>query len=159
MLSVSSGLDGSNNKNNNTNTNVNNTNNNLNSKELPPTPPGPPSSFSFPTRSRRRTESNSETDSITSPTGSLASVMLPTMGTSLTRNGSSNGGIIPQDVLRSMDPKDVQRVVSSTVKASRVYKVLNPEQLESLKKVTLEGVSRVIQWCVCKGKGTNHFGQ
>lgn len=66
--------------------------------------------------------------------------MLPAMGTNLTRNGSTNGGIIPQDVLRSMDPKDVQRVVSSTVIASRVYKVLNPEQLESLKKVTLEGV-------------------
>jgi hypothetical protein len=112
------------------------TNNSLNSKDLPPTPPGPPPSFSLQTRSRRRTESNSETDSTTtSPTGSMAPV-LPAFGTSLTRNGSSNGGIIPQDVLRSMDPKDVQRVVSSTVITSRVYKVLNTEQLESLKKVT-----------------------
>lgn len=147
MLSVSSVLDGSknsssnnNNNNKNNNASVNNTNNNLNNKDLPPTPPGPPPSFSLPTRSRRRTESNSETDSIASPTGSLAPAMLPAMGTSLKRNGSSNGGTIPQDVLRSMDPKDVQRVVSSTVIASRVYKVLNPEQLESLKKVTLEGV-------------------
>ncbi|KAG0271708.1 hypothetical protein BGZ95_000450 [Linnemannia exigua] len=48
----------------------------------------------------------------------------------------SNKGIIPQDVLRSMDPKDVQKAVSSTVIASRVYKVLNPEQLESLKKTS-----------------------
>lgn len=112
------------------------TNNNFSSKDLPPTPPGPLPSFSLPTRSRRRTESNSETDSTTtSPTGSMAPV-LPAIGTSLTRNGSRNGGIIPQDVLRSMDPKDVQRVVSSTVIASRVYKVLNTEQLESLKKVT-----------------------
>ncbi|KAF9551464.1 hypothetical protein EC957_008133 [Mortierella hygrophila] len=126
------------------NNSVNNTNNNLNSKDLPPTPSGPPPSFSLPTRSRRRTESNSETDSITSPTGSLAPVMLPAMGTSLTRNGSSNGGIIPQDVLRSMDPKDVQRVVSSTVIASRVYKVLNPEQLESLKKEQ-EGLQQFVE--------------
>ncbi|KAF9139729.1 hypothetical protein BGX30_007562 [Mortierella sp. GBA39] len=145
VLSVSCMLDGSNNSDNNNNNNsVNNTNNNLNSKDLPPTPPGPPPSFSLPTRSRRRTESNSETDSITSPTGSLAPVMLPAMGTSLTRNGSSNGGIIPQDVLRSMDPKDVQRVISSTVIASRVYKVLNPEQLESLKKEQ-EGLQQFVE--------------
>ncbi|KAF8947447.1 hypothetical protein BGZ47_009185 [Haplosporangium gracile] len=115
---------------------INITNNNLSNisgKDLPPTPPGPPPSFSLPTRSRRRTESNSESDSGTSPTGSLAPV-LPAISTSLTRNGSSNGGIIPQDVLRSMDPKDVQKAVSSTVIVSRVYKVLIPEQLESLKK-------------------------
>ncbi|KAG0212883.1 hypothetical protein BGX33_003320 [Mortierella sp. NVP41] len=54
------------------------------------------------------------------------------MSTTLTRKGSS--GIIPQDVLRSMDPRDVQKAVSSTVIASRVYKVLNDEQIESLKK-------------------------
>ncbi|KAG9067501.1 hypothetical protein KI688_012284 [Linnemannia hyalina] len=139
VLSVSCVLDGSNNNNSD-----NNTNNNLNSKDLPPTPSGPPPSFSLPTRGRRCTESNSETDSITSPTGSLAPVMLPAMGTSLTRNGSSNGGIIPQDVLRSMDPKDVQRVVSSAVIASRVYKVLNPEQLESLKKEQ-EGLQQFVE--------------
>ncbi|KAG0296199.1 hypothetical protein BGZ96_009994 [Linnemannia gamsii] len=120
------------------------TNNNLSSKDLPPTPPGPLPSFSFPTRSRRRTESNSETDSTTtSPTSSMAPV-LPSIGTSLTRNGSRNGGIIPQDVLRSMDPKDVQRVVSSTVITSRVYKVLNTEQLESLKKEQ-EGLQQFVE--------------
>ncbi|KAG0071309.1 hypothetical protein BGZ89_011028 [Linnemannia elongata] len=142
VLSVSCVLDGPNN--NNSNNSVNNTNNNLSNKDLPPTPPGPPPSFSLPTRSRRRTESNSETDSMTSPTGSLAPMMLPAMGTNLTRNGSTNGGIIPQDVLRSMDPKDVQRVVSSTVIASRVYKVLNPEQLESLKKEQ-EGLQQFVE--------------
>ncbi|KAF9150773.1 hypothetical protein BG015_007408 [Linnemannia schmuckeri] len=135
MLSVSL-LDGSINS-------INNKLSNISSKDLPPTPPGPPPSFSLPTRSRRRTESNSESDSGTSPTGSLAPV-LPAIGTSLTRNGSSNGGIIPQDVLRSMDPKDVQKAVSSTVIASRVYKVLNPEQLESLKKEQ-EGLKQFVE--------------
>jgi len=60
--------------------------------------------------------------------------VMPAITSGLTRKGSS--GIIPQDVLRSMDPKDVQKVVSSTVIASRVYKVLDTDQLESLKKVS-----------------------
>ncbi|KAG0197832.1 Calcium-dependent protein kinase 4 [Mortierella sp. GBA30] len=43
-------------------------------------------------------------------------------------------GIIPQDLLKSMDPKDVQKAVNASVIASRVYKVLSPDQLETLKK-------------------------
>ncbi|KAK3840799.1 MAG: Up-regulated during septation-domain-containing protein [Linnemannia gamsii] len=120
------------------NANYNTTSSINDSKELPPTPPGPPSSFSLPTRSqRRRVESNNnnETDSSTN--------MMPAVSDALSRKGS-NKGTLPQDVLRSMDPKDVQKAVSSTVIASRVYKVLNPEQLESLKKEQ-EGLHRFIE--------------
>ncbi|KAF9934050.1 hypothetical protein FBU30_003560 [Linnemannia zychae] len=131
VLSVSSvplsleGLANNNNMSNNNNDSINDNN----GKDLPPIPPGPLPSFSLPTRSRRRTE-GSETDAI-SPSNAILPA-LPVTDTTTLRKGSS--GIIPQDVLRRMDPKDVQKAVSSTVVASRVYKVLNSEQLESLIK-------------------------
>ncbi|KAF9185067.1 hypothetical protein BGZ50_003275 [Haplosporangium sp. Z 11] len=94
------------------------------SKDLPPTPPGPPPPFQLSTRARRRTESgNSESH----PTPEL-----PATSDALKRKGSS--GVIPQDVLKSMDPKDIQKVLSASVIASRVYRIMAPEQLEVLKK-------------------------
>ncbi|KAF9358959.1 hypothetical protein BGX26_000501 [Mortierella sp. AD094] len=48
------------------------------------------------------------------------------------KNGSC--GLIPQDVLKNMDSKDVKKAIKSTVIASRVYRVMTPEQLDILKK-------------------------
>ncbi|KAG0308080.1 hypothetical protein BGZ98_009064 [Dissophora globulifera] len=42
-------------------------------------------------------------------------------------------GLIPQDVLKSMDVKDLRKAMNASVIASRVYKVMNTEQLDELK--------------------------
>ncbi|KAF9991821.1 hypothetical protein BGZ79_003934, partial [Entomortierella chlamydospora] len=47
-------------------------------------------------------------------------------------NGSC--GLIPQDVFKNMDSQGVINAIKSTVIASRVYKVMTPEQLDILKK-------------------------
>ncbi|KAF9574461.1 hypothetical protein EC968_006445 [Mortierella alpina] len=94
------------------------------SKELPPTPPGPPLAFQQTLRSRCRFESN-DPDPLPVPVLPIASEML---------RKKENCGIIPQDLLKSMDPKDVQKAVSASVIASRVYKVLSPDQLDTLRK-------------------------
>ncbi|KAF9965074.1 hypothetical protein BGZ70_005454 [Mortierella alpina] len=93
-------------------------------KDLPPTPPGPPLAFQQTLRSRCRFESN-DPDPLPVPVLPIASEML---------RKKENCGIIPQDLLKSMDPKDVQKAVSASVIASRVYKVLSPDQLDTLRK-------------------------
>ncbi|CAO3569272.1 unnamed protein product [Mortierella alpina] len=94
-------------------------------KDLPPTPPGPPPvAFQQTLRSRCRFESN-DPDPLPVPVLPIASEML---------RKKENCGIIPQDLLKSMDPKDVQKAVSASVIASRVYKVLSPDQLDTLRK-------------------------
>lgn len=50
---------------------------------------------------------------------------------------SANLGILPQDVLKTLDPTTVQKVITVSVIASRVYKVLALEEVESLRKVNL----------------------
>lgn len=97
------------------------------SKELPPTPPGPPLAFPQTPRSRCRFESN-DPDPLPVPVLPIASEML---------RKKENCGIIPQDLLKSMDPKDIQKAVSASVIASRVYKVLSPDQLDMLRKVNI----------------------
>ncbi|KAF9930838.1 hypothetical protein FBU30_011205 [Linnemannia zychae] len=46
----------------------------------------------------------------------------------------ANVGILPQDVLKTLDPTTVQKVITVSVIASRVYKVLTLEEIENLKK-------------------------
>jgi hypothetical protein len=48
---------------------------------------------------------------------------------------NANLGILPQDVLKTLDPTTVHKVITVSVIASRVYKVLTLEEIESLKKV------------------------
>ncbi|KAI7817942.1 hypothetical protein BC939DRAFT_312187, partial [Gamsiella multidivaricata] len=43
-------------------------------------------------------------------------------------------GLIPQDIVKSMDPKDIKKAISATVIASRIYNIMSPEQLDTLKK-------------------------
>ncbi|KAG0018899.1 hypothetical protein BGZ82_000311, partial [Podila clonocystis] len=51
-----------------------------------------------------------------------------------TLNKDANLGILPQDVLKTLDPKTVQKAINTSVIASRIYKVLSAEEIESLKK-------------------------
>ncbi|KAI8595412.1 Up-regulated during septation-domain-containing protein [Dissophora ornata] len=46
----------------------------------------------------------------------------------------TNVGILPQDVLRTLDSKTIQKVITQSVIASRMYKALSFEELEGLKK-------------------------
>lgn len=59
--------------------------------------------------------------------------LIPSPDESLKKN--ANLGILPQDVLKTMDPTTVQKVITVSVIASRVYKVLALEEVESLRKV------------------------
>ncbi|KAG0368546.1 hypothetical protein BGZ54_001730 [Gamsiella multidivaricata] len=45
-----------------------------------------------------------------------------------------HSGLFPQDVLRNMNPEDLKKAINASVIASRIYKVMNSEQLDSLKK-------------------------
>ncbi|KAI7830207.1 hypothetical protein BC939DRAFT_439895 [Gamsiella multidivaricata] len=47
---------------------------------------------------------------------------------------NSNLGILPQDVLRTLDSQTIQKVITQAVIASRLYKALTLEEVESLKK-------------------------
>ncbi|KAI8606144.1 hypothetical protein EDD21DRAFT_54665 [Dissophora ornata] len=94
------------------------------SKDFPPAPPAPLQTAS---RIRHRTEGG---DGESSPLPDL-----PAASETLMKIESS--GLIPQDVLKNMDPKDMKRAMMATVIASRVYKVMSSEQLEILKKVRL----------------------
>ncbi|KAH7028470.1 hypothetical protein BKA57DRAFT_479641 [Linnemannia elongata] len=58
--------------------------------------------------------------------------VIPSPGESLKKN--ANLGILPQDVLKTLDPTTVQKVITVSVIASRVYKVLALEEVESLRK-------------------------
>ncbi|KAF9430355.1 hypothetical protein BGZ94_007267 [Podila epigama] len=51
-----------------------------------------------------------------------------------TLNKDANVGILPQNVLRTVDLKTVQKVITESVIASRVYKFLSAEEVASLKK-------------------------
>ncbi|KAF9307211.1 hypothetical protein BGZ74_009044 [Mortierella antarctica] len=51
-----------------------------------------------------------------------------------TLNKDANHGILPQDVLKTLDPKTVQKAINTSVIASRIYKVLSAEEVENLKK-------------------------
>ncbi|KAG0093498.1 hypothetical protein BGZ92_005237 [Podila epicladia] len=51
-----------------------------------------------------------------------------------TLNKDTNHGILPQDVLKTLDPKTVQKAINTSVIASRIYKVLSAEEVENLKK-------------------------
>jgi len=44
-------------------------------------------------------------------------------------------GILPQDVLKALDPQTIQKVITQSVIASRVYKVLSLEEVDNLRKV------------------------
>lgn len=59
--------------------------------------------------------------------------VIPSPDESLKKN--ANLGILPQDVLKTLDPTTVQKVITVSVIASRVYKVLALEEVESLRKV------------------------
>ncbi|KAK3811832.1 MAG: Up-regulated during septation-domain-containing protein [Benniella sp.] len=106
-------------------------------KDLPPIPKGQAPAFQLCTRVRRKTEGG-DSDTITSPVLLTSPVrltppVLPASSDTLKRKESSKG-LIPQDVLKNMDPKDVQKAIKGTVVTSRVYKVMSPEQLDNLKK-------------------------
>ncbi|KAF9921089.1 hypothetical protein BGZ65_010656, partial [Modicella reniformis] len=47
---------------------------------------------------------------------------------------SENLGILPQDVLRTLDSQTIQKIITQAVIASRVYKALTFEEVEGLKK-------------------------
>ncbi|KAF9217586.1 hypothetical protein BGZ59_002697 [Podila verticillata] len=82
-------------------------------KELPPTPPGSASPIS--------------------PLLSQLSHVVPfSSGASLKRSDSV--GIIPQDASRSMDQKTLQKVITQASVSSRVYKVMEQEQVDDLRK-------------------------
>ncbi|KAI1320526.1 hypothetical protein EDD11_000488 [Mortierella claussenii] len=87
-------------------------------KDLPPIPSNMPPPFLLSSIVQPRTESSDE------------ELVLPAPSETLKRNGSS--GLIPQDVLKNMDPKDVQKAINATVIKSRVYKVMSSEQTEIL---------------------------
>ncbi|KAF9115814.1 hypothetical protein BGX27_006245 [Mortierella sp. AM989] len=57
---------------------------------------------------------------------------LPTPSDALKKSGSC--GLIPQDVLKNMDSKDLKKAIKATVIASRVYRVMTPDQIDILKK-------------------------
>ncbi|KAF9303656.1 hypothetical protein BGZ74_003313 [Mortierella antarctica] len=83
-------------------------------KELPPTPPGS-----------------------ASPISPLSAIQLShaapfSPGASLKRQDSI--GVIPQDASRSMDQKTLQKVITQASVSSRVYKVMEQEQVDSLRK-------------------------
>ncbi|KAG0084412.1 hypothetical protein BGZ92_009900 [Podila epicladia] len=83
-------------------------------KELPPTPPGS-----------------------ASPISPLSAIQLShaapfSSGASLKRQDSI--GVIPQDASRSMDQKTLQKVITQASVSSRVYKVMEQEQVDSLRK-------------------------
>jgi hypothetical protein len=117
-------------------------------KDLPPIPRGQAPAFQLCTRVRRKTEGG-DSDTITSPVLLTSPVhltppVLPASSDTLRRKESSKG-LLPQDVLKNMDPKDVQKAIKGTVVTSRVYKVMSPEQLDTLKKVYCG--SNWFQWC------------
>ncbi|KAF9359627.1 hypothetical protein BGX26_011873 [Mortierella sp. AD094] len=58
--------------------------------------------------------------------------VIPSPDETLQKN--ANVGILPQDVLRTLDSQTVQKVVTQAVIASRVYKVLSLVEVENLKK-------------------------
>ncbi|KAI8359285.1 Up-regulated during septation-domain-containing protein [Mortierella sp. GBAus27b] len=58
--------------------------------------------------------------------------IIPSPDESLKRN--ENLGILPQDILRTLDSETIQKIVTQAVIASRVYKALTLEEVESLKK-------------------------
>ncbi|KAF9437370.1 hypothetical protein BGZ76_001038 [Entomortierella beljakovae] len=58
--------------------------------------------------------------------------VIPSPDEALGRN--TNVGILPQEVLKTLDPTTVQKVITQAVIASRVYKALPSEEIESLKK-------------------------
>ncbi|KAF9425595.1 hypothetical protein BGZ94_007390 [Podila epigama] len=86
-------------------------------KDLPPTPPGSASPVS-----PRSTNLISQVISPFSPTAS----------SSLKRQDSI--GVIPQDASRSMDQKTLQKVIDQAAISSRVYKVMDQDQIDSLRK-------------------------
>ncbi|KAG0224580.1 hypothetical protein BGW41_005046 [Actinomortierella wolfii] len=49
-------------------------------------------------------------------------------------SNKSGVGVLPQDVLRSLDPKIIQKLITQSVIASRVYRVLSFDEIESLQK-------------------------
>ncbi|KAF8980968.1 hypothetical protein BGZ46_003428 [Entomortierella lignicola] len=51
-----------------------------------------------------------------------------------TLNKNANVGILPQDVLRTLDSQTIQKVITQAVISSRVYKALSFEEVENLKK-------------------------
>ncbi|KAF9111062.1 hypothetical protein BGX27_005461 [Mortierella sp. AM989] len=51
-----------------------------------------------------------------------------------TLNKNANVGILPQDVLRTLDSQTVQKVITQAVIASRIYKALSIVEIENLKK-------------------------
>ncbi|KAG0040891.1 hypothetical protein BGZ82_006764 [Podila clonocystis] len=83
-------------------------------KELPPTPPGSASPISPLSSSQ------------------LSHVVPFSSGVSLKRQDSI--GVIPQDASRSMDQKTLQKVITQASVSSRVYKVMEQEQVDSLRK-------------------------
>ncbi|KAF9099056.1 hypothetical protein BGX23_004298 [Mortierella sp. AD031] len=58
--------------------------------------------------------------------------VIPSPDESVKKN--ANPGILPQDVLKTLDPSTVQKAITASVIASRVYKVLSLYEIESLKK-------------------------
>jgi len=48
----------------------------------------------------------------------------------------ANIGILPQDVLKTLDSETIHKIVTQAVIASRVYKALTLEEVDNLKKVT-----------------------
>jgi hypothetical protein len=100
-------------------------------KDLPPIPKGQTPAFQLCTRIRRKTDAN-DPEMLTSPVG-VVSPVLPLTSETLKRKESK--GLIPQDVLKNMDPKDVQKAIKDTIVTSRVYKVMTSEQLDALRKV------------------------
>ncbi|KAG0329320.1 hypothetical protein BGZ99_002601 [Dissophora globulifera] len=58
--------------------------------------------------------------------------VIPSPDESLRKNG--NLGILPQDVLRTLDAQTIQKVITQAVIASRMYKALTLEEVETLKK-------------------------
>ncbi|KAG0343289.1 hypothetical protein BG000_000008 [Podila horticola] len=83
-------------------------------KELPPTPPGSASPISPLSASQ------------------LSHVVPFSSSVSLKRQDSI--GVIPQDASRSMDQKTLQKVITQASVSSRVYKVMEQEQVDSLRK-------------------------
>ncbi|KAG0341597.1 hypothetical protein BG004_005979 [Podila humilis] len=123
-----------------------NTNESALARSMSPLPqqPQPPSS-SQPRMSHERTGSGTflhRGASAGQPAGSsqktrfgldmLPLPVIPSPDETLDKN--ANLGILPQDVLRTLDATTVQRVITTSVIASRVYKVLTADEVERLKK-------------------------
>ncbi|KAF9582472.1 hypothetical protein BGW38_000162 [Lunasporangiospora selenospora] len=96
----------------------------VSNKELPPTPPGPPP-LHISNRSRRATAEGMDQKWIQDAYPVLSS---------FASGKTKNGGTLPQDALKEMDPKEVQKTIRESVVASRIYKVMTPEQIAGLKK-------------------------